>query len=228
MNSTQSLTTYSRRLTYSNTVSYPDADALVDINMWYRQMIMAIVAKVQDFFWTWGTTNAVIGQNEYVMEQFTFTDTFTRDVLSIDSVSVQYSTTGDMFKLKKWDFASLDFDPTVYADYAWEPFYYVRDNSVFIFPSPTVAVTGWVKIFGNYRPINLTLSTTESEIKTPVLYNNLLSFYQCFSYWMSQWNENKADRFEKKFNDGILKMVDSLSIRDREVMGYVTDVNPYN
>lgn len=143
MNNPQSLTAITRKnFTNSNTLSYIDADALNDMNLGYREMINAISARVQDFFWTWWTTNAVISQSEYVIEQFTFSDASLHDVLSIDGVSVQYTTDWDFYKLKKWDFSGLDFDPTLYDTWWGEPFYYVRDNSIFIFPSPTIAVTG--------------------------------------------------------------------------------------
>lgn len=54
MNNPQSLTAITRKnFTNSNTLSYIDADALNDMNLGYREMINAISARVQDFFWTW-------------------------------------------------------------------------------------------------------------------------------------------------------------------------------
>jgi len=45
----------------------------------------------------------------------------------------------------------------------------------------------------------------------------------CADYWMSQGKYEEANVFESRFEQGIEKMVKSLSIRDREIMGYITE-----
>lgn len=221
MNSTQSLTSFTRTsLTNSNTVSYPDAQATTDMNFWYRDMIVAIVTKVQDFFWTYGSSDSVIGQSEYTIEQFTFPDASTRDIVSVDWVSVKYATDSDYYKLKKTGYESLDLDLSKYANWGGEPFYFVRDNSVFVFPTPTNVVTGWVKISGNYRPQDLTLSTDESQIKTSRLFNMLLSYYQAYMYWTASLRDDKASQYKAQYEIWKQQMVDTLSSRDREIIWY--------
>lgn len=221
MNSTQSLTSFTRTsLTNSNTISYPDAQAMTDMNFWYRDMIVAITTKVQDFFWTYWSTDSVIGQSEYTIEQFTFSDATTRDIISIDGISVKYATWSDYYKLKKTGFDSLDLDLSKYATWAGEPFYFIRDNSVFVFPTPTNVVTGWVKISGNYRPLDLTISSDESQIKTSRLFNIALSYYQAYMYWTSALRDDKAQYYKALFEQEKMKMVDTLSSRDREIIWY--------
>ena len=72
MDTTNQIATYVRRRTFSNSVSYPNADLLIDLNVRYRRIITAITGKVQDFFWTWGDTNTSTTQNEYTIDTFTF------------------------------------------------------------------------------------------------------------------------------------------------------------
>lgn len=220
MDTTNQITTYVRRRTFSNSVSYPNADALIDLNVRYRRVITAITSKVQDFFWTWATFPTVVGQQEYEIASFIFPDTFARDIISVDSVSIEY-TSWDMYKLEKGDFSSLTADISQYTDYAWTPFYFVRDKSIFIAPTVTSVTQG--RISGNYRPLDLTLSDSTIEIKIPILYTYILAEGMCADYWMSQGKYEEANVFESRFEQGIEKMVKSLSIRDREIMGYITE-----
>jgi len=92
MDTTNQITTYVRRRTFSNSVSYPNADALIDLNVRYRRVITAITSKVQDFFWTWATFPTVVGQQEYEIASFILPDTFARDIISVDSVSIEYTS----------------------------------------------------------------------------------------------------------------------------------------
>lgn len=220
MDTTNQIATYVRRRTHSNAQSYPNADFLIDLNVRYRRTITAITGKVQDFFWTWWTFDTVTSQNEYEIAQFTFTDTFTRDIISVDSVAIKYKAYNDYYKLEKSDFSSLDYDLTRYATWWGTPFYFVRDKSIFIAPSPTENVTAWGILYGNYRPLDLTLSDSTTEIKIPLLYTYVLAEGVCADYWTSQGQYDKANVFEARFTEGLQTMVNNLSIRDREIMTY--------
>lgn len=136
MDTTNQIATYVRRRTHSNAVSYPNADLLIDLNVRYRRTITAITGKVQDFFWTWATFDTLSTQNEYTIDSFTFPDTTTRDIVSVDSIAIKFKADQDYYKLKKGDFSALDYDFTNYTDWGGEPFYFVRDKSIFIAPNP--------------------------------------------------------------------------------------------
>ncbi len=43
------------------------------------------------------------------------------------------------------------------------------------------------------------------------------------NYWMSQGNEQKASIWEKKYVDKKQQMIDNLSGRDAEIMGFITE-----
>lgn len=223
MDTTNQIATYVRRRTHSNTVSYVNADLLIDMNIRYRRIITAITGKVQDFFWTWWNFDTVTTQNEYTIDKFTFPDTFTRDVVSIDSVAIKFKADQEYYKLSKSDFSALDFDFTQYTDWAWEPFYFVRDKSIFIAPNPLENVTNGGIIYGNYRPLDLTLSDVTTEIKIPLLYTYVIAEGMCADYYMSQGKYDEANQFEARFTDWLATLVKNLSIRDREIMGYITE-----
>lgn len=220
MDTTNQLASYIRRKTTSNTVSYLNADLLQDLNVRYKRACSAITGKVQDFFWTWWTTNTLTTQNEYGILQFTFSDTTTRDVVSIDWVSIKFKSDQDFYKLSKWDFTGLDFDYANYTDWAWNPFYFVRDSSIFIAPNPLENVTNGLKIYGNYRPLDLTLSDSATEIKIPLLHTDFLAYGVIADYWNEQLREDKAQSWEAMYNNWLMDMVNSLSIRDREITSY--------
>ena len=221
MDTTNQISAYVQRMTFSNTSSYLTTDRLIDMNVRYRRCITAITGKVQDFFWTWATFPTVVGQQEYEIASFVFPDTFSRDIISVDSVSIKYDTDWDYYKLNKGDFNDLGADLSLYTDYAGTPFYFVRDKSIFIAPTVTATSTG--KLSGNYRPLDLTLSDSTTEIKIPLLYTYVIAYGMCADYWTSQGKYDVANVYEAKFAEWLQVMVNNLSIRDREIMGYVTE-----
>ncbi len=221
MDTTNQISAYVQRMTFSNTSSYLTTDRLIDMNVRYRRCITAITGKVQDFFWTYATFPTVIWQQEYNIDSFVFPDTFSRDIISVDWVSIKYDADWDYYKLNKGDFNDLDADLSLYTDYAGTPFYFVRDKSIFIAPTVTEVATG--KLSGNYRPLDLTLSDSTTEIKIPLLYTYVIAHWMCADYWTSQGKYDVANVYEAKFAEWLQVMVNNLSIRDREIMGYVTE-----
>ena len=95
------------------------------------------------------------------------------------------------------------------------------DKSIFIAPTVTATSTG--KLSGNYRPLDLTLSDSTTEIKIPLLYTYVIAHWMCADYWTSQGKYDVANVYEAKFAEWLQVMVNNLSIRDREIMGYVTE-----
>lgn len=228
MDTTNSIIAYARVRTNSNTYSYTTANALLNLENRYRRVISAINSKVQTYFWTWGISDLVANQTEYTIDSFTFPDTTTRDITNIDKVSVKYTSTSDFLPLEKSSFYSLTDDWANYANYAWTPFYFIRDNSVFIAPWVTTWVTNGFKIYGSYRPQNLTASDSTTEIKTPALYNYILAEGICADYWESQLKSNQAQVFEQRFETWLKALIEWLSNRDRDVFWYEVSVNPYH
>jgi len=220
MDTTNQLASYIRRKTTSNTVSYLNADLLQDLNVRYKRACSAITGKVQGFFWTYATFDTVTTQNEYSIEKFTFPDATTRDILSIDSVSIKFKADQNFYKLKKSDYNNLDSDLANYSDWAGEPFYFVRDTSIFIAPNALENVTAGGKISWNYRPLDLTLSDSTTEIKIPLLHADFLAYGVMADYWNEQLREDKAQVYEQMYLNGLTDMVNSLSIRDREITSY--------
>ena len=45
----------------------------------------------------------------------------------------------------------------------------------------------------------------------------------CADYWMSQGKYDEANVFETRFENGLQKIVNNLSIRDREISGFITE-----
>lgn len=218
MDTTNQIYAYVLTQTHSNSQSFLSSTFQTYLNIRYRRSITAITGKVQDFFWTWATFPTVVWQQEYEIDKFTFSDMLTRDIISIDSVSIKYDASWDYYKLSKWDFNALTADLSVYTDYAGTPFYFARDKSIFIAPTVTTVTTG--KISGNYRPLDLTMSDSTTEIKIPLLYTYILADGICADYWTSQGKYDQANVFEARFQEGMQTMVNNLSIRDREIMGY--------
>jgi len=60
MDTTNQISAYVQRRTFSNAQSYLTTDRLIDMNVRYRRIITAITGKVQDFFWTYATFPTVV------------------------------------------------------------------------------------------------------------------------------------------------------------------------
>lgn len=227
MNNTQEALAYARDLTNSTSVSFTDAFALPHLIEAGKKWVKAMLKKAPTYFWTWGWTNTVIGQSEYTIDTFTFPDTTTRDITSVDRVSVKYSATGKYYQLEKRDFHSLEDDIENYSDYSGTPFYFIRDKSVFVFPAPTGVVTGWVKIYGNYRPLDLVISTDNTQIKTPKLNIIYLSYYLASMYWTANLREDKAVENMTKCEAEIQAMCETIKMQDNEPIKQRVSTNKF-
>lgn len=104
-----------RRQTGSNSVSYIDADAILDLNN-RRAILHSRIQKEVDegHFWNYGITNTVSGQSEYTIETLE-----TLNINEIDGVSVKYNSTDtDFTKLTRKSYEVLDFDMQAYEEWA--------------------------------------------------------------------------------------------------------------
>lgn len=224
MSTPSQLIAKARRQSYSNSVSYVDADAVLDLNNRLQVLYSRIQSEVDEgHHWDYGTANTVVWQSEYSIGSLG-----TLKINQVDGVSVKYNTTDASYtKLTKVDYNSLDYDMQAYFDWSGMPFYTVKDQSIFIFPSPTVAVTNGIKIFTINQPADVTISSVETDIKIAPRFHNVVISGMVADYWYSNGREDKGNIYEQKFNIGGDQMVKFMKNRSQEPIQYVVSVNPY-
>lgn len=155
---------YSDTWTTSNQIA---SSVLIDwVNIAYHDLVETIKNEVDpDFFYDYWTTDIVANQNEYVLQVWDNNDV---GIDKVTQVGVKYATTDTQFQLLSYkDSSSFDYMPEWYETNqptsSW--FYTAKDRSIFIYPTPTVNVTNWLRLHGIYTPIDLVEWGAEATIK---------------------------------------------------------------
>lgn len=213
-----------QRQTYSNATSYPNTDALLDLNNRLQILYSRIQSEVDEgYFWNYSTGNTVVSQAEYVIALV-----WTLAINQVDGVSVKYkSTDTDYTRLKPISFDSLDFDMAAYATFTGEPFYFVKDQSVFLFPSPTEAVTNGFKVFSVNQPADVVYAGVEADIKLQPRFHQIAVWGMCADYWYSNGREDKWNIWEAKFSTAWDQMIKFMKNREQEALEYVVSTNKF-
>lgn len=138
------------------------------MNIAYHDLVETIKNEVDpDFYYDYWTTNLVADQNEYVMA------TPDNDEIGMDKISqigIKYNTTDTVYSLVRFnDPVNLIRTPEWYEanQSQSDPFYLIRDNSVFIYPTPDTSVTSGLRIHGISTPIDLVSGWAESTVRIP-------------------------------------------------------------
>lgn len=172
--------TLARTLTNTNSTQISDAQALEYLNIVYKDMQWRLISEVDDqYFWDCFTTDTVVDQNEYIMPIWDDDEIWLKKVTRVE---VKYKDTDEYKKVLWADTLSNYSNPEQYLrdnTSTANPFYDIRDGSIFIYPEPEEAVTGWLAIYGTISLIDLVSAWAETTIFpiNPELrdYHNLLA-----------------------------------------------------
>jgi len=188
-----------RRLAHTNSTSYWDADAIIDLNNVYQDIIWDIVTYVdEDYFWDTGIVTSVLNQYEYLIADM-WINPNAQKILQINKVFIKYKDTDTYYtKAIRVTPTTLTKDIQWYADNQSKvnPFYYIQDDSVFIFPKPDVSVINWIKIFAIVEPLALTTISAEADIILAIRFHDLIAT------WMKQYIYGQFKQINEK-NDAI-------------------------
>lgn len=121
--------------------NYPDATAVIDLNLVYDDFNADIVSETnEDWFWNSIVTDSVVGQSEYRIEEAGTDD----KISTVDEVFVKYGSSDQYQKARRIHPSELTKDRSYYesSQSVLDPIYFVQDQSVFVFPVADEAVTG--------------------------------------------------------------------------------------
>lgn len=162
--------TKSRTQTSTSVGQKSDALMLADLNIVQGDIFSSLNAVSKKYTRQTYKTDSVASQHEYTIPVQSSPVTGLTRVLN---VQIKYSSTWDYIPLKMYDtWIPVD------NDYTNEniPYCIQRDDSIFIYPAPTTAITDGIMIEGNYQPLPLTLATTSAQIKLKADNHDLLLF----------------------------------------------------
>lgn len=147
------LATQARFLTNTDTTSYPDANLLFNINVWYQKIVSMILESqdesdfddARNTTYPIKTTPLVSGQRDYSIP-------VSEKVLKIKRIDISYDGT-NYYRATPVDDGAVVYDMGANASITdnnfvkQAPYYDIKYNSVFIYPAPTSADTsGFVRI----------------------------------------------------------------------------------
>lgn len=168
-----------------DTNNYPDSDWILDFNFVYQDLISEIITELdEDYFFNIAKAPTVIWQEEYVIKEVWSTTKY--KVNEINKVAVKFSSSDTQYTpCTRVNPNDLEHDTDWYKvnQPKTNPFYYVQDNSVWIYPVATENVTDGLKINVIYQPNDLTISSAESEILiTPRFHHVIVSGIRPYIY----------------------------------------------
>ena len=202
--------------THTNANDYSETSSLRAANLVYQNMVDKIVVNTKwDYFWDTWLSDTVVNQSEYVAEKLGIAPD-DLDIKKINKVFVKYSSTDTYPTLLKYQApTTLEKHPDYYK--ANQPstsaFFYIQDNSIFIYPAPTEAVTGGLELFVIHKPAAITESTTEAEIEIPSQFHSVLVLWMMEYIYKSQWKLNEAQLVKSEYNAWIREMISYMKQR---------------
>ena len=206
----QQIITRALRLSHTNVANYTITQSVEDLNLIYQDLVDRIVVISKwDYFWDIWTTNAVVGQSEYLAEKLWISPN-DLDIKKINKVWIKYSSTDTYFTRALYQNPwVLDKHPDYYKTNhsKTSPFFYIQDESFFIYPAPTEAITGGIEIFVIHKPANIDENTSEDNIEIPSQFHKVMSDGLKMYIYQSQGKLNEAQVAEWDYERGISNMV---------------------
>lgn len=169
----------SRKQTNTPAGQIADADYLTYLNITYKDIFSRLAVNSKKYTRQSYTTDIVAGQSEYIIPQPSNTQTWLKLIL-------------DCFYIHEWKDKRIPiYDASINIDYHInknsEPYWVMRDGSIFIYPVPETSITGGLRLEWKYIPLDLALTDTESDIKlAPEYHNILVKGLNSFVFWEKQ------------------------------------------
>ncbi len=160
----------------STSVYVPSSQGIRDLNIVYDDFVSDMITELWErHFWNRLTGNTVVWQEEYTIYDTNSSPNYYID--QVERVAVKYSESDtDYTPCTRVDPANLEHDDLWYKvnQPNSAPIYFVRDNSVFIYPVATEAVTNGLKIDAILHPVALVIWDAETAVKIPKRFHQVL------------------------------------------------------
>lgn len=229
---TQEIYNRALTLTHTNAVDYDlNTQGMEDMNLVYQEIVDEIVNVTKwDYFWDKWVTDSVTWQSEYVAEKL-WVEPNDLDIKKINKVFIRYTTTQDYPTQAKYQNpGTLKEHPDYYKNRQETicPFFYIQDNSFFIYPAPTEDIVDAIEIFVIHKPSALTTTTTEDEIEIPTQFHKLITSGMRTMIFNWQGKTNEAIQAQNEYDAWIKTMAAFMKQRyNQPLLKTETDLNDY-
>ena len=213
----QEIINRARRLYYTNSVQYTDAQAIEDFNIIYKDLCNSITQEVnEDFFWDIFKTDTAASQSEYTLDT---------TVNKVENLSIIYEDWWDYVTVTQRELSSLPFDAEYYQENQNKsnPFYEIKDESIFIYPYPDDIISNWLKMRAIITPSSLTISDT--TLLLPDRYHYIITEWLSQFIYQSRWKISEKNDSINNYNNKKEEMLFQLTDRNNQP---TDNILPYN
>jgi hypothetical protein len=170
----------SRKQTSTTTWQISDNDYLTYLNIVYKDIFSRLSTASKKYTWQTYVTDVVADQTEYTIPAPVSTQTWLKLVLDV------------FYKWEKIKIYDSDIrDNETVAEYV-KPYGIIRDWSIFIYPTPKEDIEWWLRMEWKYIPLDLELTDTETYIKLPAEYHNVMV------KWLNSYVFGEKQVFDKQ------------------------------
>ena len=170
----------SRKQTSTTTWQISDNDYLTYLNIVYKDIFSRLSTASKKYTWQTYTTDVVADQTEYTIPAPVSNQTWLKLVLDV------------FYKWEKIKIYDSDIrDNETVAEYV-KPYGIIRDWSIFIYPTPKENIEWWLRMEWKYIPLDLELTDTETYIKLPAEYHNVMV------KWLNSYVFGEKQVFDKQ------------------------------
>lgn len=194
--------------THTNKANVSIDNQRLYLNLAYIDTIDELIKlKVAFLFDEW-VTDTVANQNEYLITKL-WLEPDALNIKTIRKIFIKYSSTDTYHTpAERVNPSILEYHPDWYKENQpkTEPFFYIADNSFFIFPEPKEPVEWWIEIYVIHDAPQIDETTTEDNIEVPLSYHKAISYKIREYIFSSQWKENEAQLANNKWKQEIIKV----------------------
>jgi hypothetical protein len=170
----------SRKQTSTTTWQISDNDYLTYLNIVYKDIFSRLSTASKKYTWQTYVTDVVADQTEYTIPAPVSTQTWLKLVLDV------------FYKWEKIKIYDSDIrDNETVAEYV-KPYGIIRDWSIFIYPTPKENIEWGLRMEWKYIPLDLELTDTETYIKLPAEYHNVIV------KWLNSYVFGEKQVFDKQ------------------------------
>jgi hypothetical protein len=80
------------------------------------------------------------------------------------------------------------------------PFFYIQDESIFVYPAPDEVIIGGLEIFVAHKPAKIDTTSSEDAIEIPSQFHKLIALGMTADIYYGQGKINEAQAMEAKYD----------------------------
>lgn len=219
-----------RDWTWATATELSDAIAYRELNFHYYKIVQDIILSDNNYLTDELKETLTWWVNKYTL-LLPNAGTKTAGQIKIDSVYIKYNTNQNYYTLaQEIDWDNMQTDPTYLEKNALRerPLFVIDNNSINIYPTPTVSVWKWLKIRAWKRPYDLDASSLESDVFIEREYHDVLSLALTISFYRQRQQYDLLQMATMDFEKSKLEMLRRIKRKSIRPMQWLqTDLSKY-